>query len=135
MGLWFRGPTLLPNETVLWRARANHQQSALRVVGGRLYATETRIVFQANRPDARMGGSDWSVLVESVTRIALLKAERVAPAPSKLMRLRRRLAIHYEDQDAVFGVPHADAAVEELCAILSRKADRHNTPPDSNGDQ
>ena len=66
MGIWIARPALSETEAVVWQQLANRTQSANRAVGGRLYLTDTRLVFEPNRVDAATGGSRWSVPLGSI---------------------------------------------------------------------
>ena len=49
MGAWVRHSELEGGEVVKWTKAANRQQSELRAVGGKLFLTDRRLLFQPNR--------------------------------------------------------------------------------------
>ena len=57
MGLFFRSPNLQKHERIRWRRAANHEQAGV-ARGGRLFLTSRRLVFTANRFEARLGAQD-----------------------------------------------------------------------------
>ncbi|MFE6861596.1 hypothetical protein [Nocardia sp. NPDC057668] len=66
MGIWFRAPGLTESESVIWKKVANRTQSANRAVGGRLYLTETRLIFEPGHFDALTGGRPWSTPLHAI---------------------------------------------------------------------
>jgi hypothetical protein len=66
VGIWVGEPELGESETVVWKQNANRTQSSNRAVGGRLYLTGTRLLFEPNRLDAVSGGRRWAVPLDSV---------------------------------------------------------------------
>ena len=66
MGIWVRDPALNQAETILWKRAANRTQSGLRAVGGYLFLTNSRLLFQPHRFDAATGGKTWSTPLASI---------------------------------------------------------------------
>jgi hypothetical protein len=75
----------LPGETVVWSAKANRAQGR-RVVGGRLYLTDERLLFNPHVVDAVTGGRRWAVDLRDIAA--------VGTRPGKL---RDRLRIELRD--------------------------------------
>jgi hypothetical protein len=55
MGSWVEEPATADGEEVLWRRAANRQQGPRRAVGGRIFLTNKRVIFMANRFDHATG--------------------------------------------------------------------------------
>jgi hypothetical protein len=69
MGIWVGKPRLGNSETVIWRHLANRTQSMNRAVGGCLYLTSARLLFEPNRVDAATGGQAWSASLLSIKAV------------------------------------------------------------------
>ncbi len=69
MGIWVQKPILAATERVEWTQNANRTQSEQRAVGGRLFLTDTRLLFQPSRFDARTGGDLWSAPLDAIRRV------------------------------------------------------------------
>src|SRR5271156_4680585 len=70
MGLWVKRPVLRAGEKVSWRRGANRSQGN-RVVGGRIFVTNQRLIFVPNRLDSITGGHHWSVLLNEIEDVRL----------------------------------------------------------------
>ena len=68
MGIWLKSPGLLDHETVRWKKFANRTQGN-RAVGGCLYLTERRLIFEPNRFDAVTKGRSWSAWLKSIESV------------------------------------------------------------------
>jgi hypothetical protein len=99
MGWLIAAPEMREGERVLWRKFANRQQSAVRVVGGRLFLTDQRLIFQPHRLDAALGGEGWSAALKDVEVSAAARQQPFALGPGALATgaaaatLRRRLRV------------------------------------------
>jgi hypothetical protein len=71
MGSWVRDPALDQAETILWKRPANRTQSSWRAVGGRLFLTNSRLIFQPHQFDAVTGGGSWSAPLASVRSVGI----------------------------------------------------------------
>jgi hypothetical protein len=65
-GLKVTQPDMWPEEQILWSARANRKQNALRAVGGRLYVTDRRVLFGPNNADKALAGKEWDAPLTDV---------------------------------------------------------------------
>ena len=112
-----------PGEEVEWRALANRRQGQNRAVGGRLIATNRRLLFQPHRLDSRFGGEAWSADISVVTEIGV--GPRVF-AEGFSGGHRKRLSISTPEGTELFVVWRLASKVNELRKVLDL-AD----PPDS----
>ncbi|MEV6358920.1 hypothetical protein [Nocardia asteroides] len=114
MGLWIGNPELGASEKVVWQQLANRTQGS-RAVGGRLYLTDTRLLFVPNHLDALTGGKRWEV---SLTHLrAVGKQDPDGGLFSGGLRTRLRL-----DTDAgteLFVVGEIDEVIATLDAARS----------------
>jgi hypothetical protein len=62
---WLTEPELPEGETILWRSPANRTQR-WRAVGGCLYLTDSWLLFEPNKIDARIGGRRWSIKLVNI---------------------------------------------------------------------
>lgn len=69
MGIWFKHPHLSGAEQATWKSAANRAQRG-RSVGGRLYLTNERLIFEPNRLDAATKGRPWSTLLDAIQCVA-----------------------------------------------------------------
>lgn len=111
MGLWFRSPILQKGERLVWSVAANHDQ-ADRAVGGKLFVTSQRLVFTANRIEARMRGIDWETPLETVSDCAVADRE-LKKALAGGMRRRLRLVLT-DGSEELFVVKDAEEAAKEI---------------------
>lgn len=111
--------TLLPGEQVIDSWRANHVQDPQRAVGGRLFLTNQRLVFEPHAIEVRMDGRPWQAPLAAVTQ--------VGTAPIDLGKLfgggaRRRLQVTFVDgTHALFVVnrlPAKVAAIQAACSAV-----------------
>lgn len=68
MGIFFKPAQLAGDETLIWKKLANRTQGA-RAVGGRLFLTDRRLMFQPNRIDAVLRGRAWSTPLTLIERV------------------------------------------------------------------
>lgn len=110
MGIFVRSPQLSGAERVLWKKAANRTQGG-RSVGGRLYLTDTRLIFQPNRFDAVTNGRPWSAPLAGIERVST-----EAPDGSPFSGgLRTRLRLDLSDGDTEFFVINGiDTAVQKI---------------------
>ena len=111
MGVWVRGPALEQAETVLWRRAANRTQSDRRAVGGRLFLTASRLLFEPNRLDAVTGGESWSTPLASIRSVGV-EARDGNPLSGGL-RARLRLDLVGGDAE-LFVVNHVGDVVDVI---------------------
>lgn len=118
MGIWVKSPKLAVSETITWKRSANRTQSANRAVGGRLYLTADRILFEPNHIDALTGGRSWQ---GRLTDIATVGTQ--APTGEKFNGgLRTRLLIELRDGTTeLFVVNGVDRVVELLRAAMAER--------------
>jgi hypothetical protein len=110
MGIFVRSPQLSGAESVLWKKAANRTQGG-RSVGGRLYLTDTRLIFQPNRFDAVTKGHPWSVPLAGIESVST-----EAPDGSPFSGgLRTRLRLDLSDGDSAFFVINGiETAVQKI---------------------
>lgn len=111
MGIWVKSPKLAASETITWQRSANRTQSANRAVGGRLYLTGERLLFEPNHIDALTGGRSWNSALADMVEIGTQ-----APTGEKFNGgLRTRLRIGLRDGTTeLFVVNGVDRVVELL---------------------
>ena len=59
MARWVREPDKLTKGELITRALAANHQVGWRAVGGRLFVTNERLIFEPNAVDRRSGGGRW----------------------------------------------------------------------------
>jgi len=91
MGIFGGKPRLDQAEAVVWQQLANRTQSAGRAVGGRLFLTSTRLLFEPNRVDAATGGENWSAPLTDIKSVG--KQSRDGNPLSGGLRDRLRLTL------------------------------------------
>ena len=70
IGCWWTScQKLMTGETVQWSCFANHTQSSRRAVGGRLYVTNYRLLFNPHIFDFILFGKKWNVHLKEVKSI------------------------------------------------------------------
>jgi hypothetical protein len=114
---WWVPREELGDETEQWSVRANHSVSAWRAVGGRLVATDERLVFYPNRVDRKLAGRVWSVPFKSVTSVGK------KPPTGGLFNggLRSRLRLVTDDGvEHLFVVNGLGRIIEQTDALLRR---------------
>jgi hypothetical protein len=119
MGIWVRGPDLGQAETVVWNRAANRSQSTGRAVGGRLYLTQERLVFEPNRVDAATGGDSWQA------PLGALAAVSAQPPDGRALSggLRTRLRLDLSDGNIeLFVVNRLDEVVQTIRAAAGMPA-------------
>jgi hypothetical protein len=65
MGIFFKSPDVHDPEKIRWKKFANRTQGNP-AVGGRLYLTDRRLIFEPNRIDAATKGRPWSASLDSI---------------------------------------------------------------------
>lgn len=115
MGLWIRAPRLADSETLLWKRLANRTQGG-RAIGGALYLTEQRLLFQPHRIDALTGGKAWSAPLASI--LAAGTEARNGDPFSGGLRTRLRLDIAGSGPE-LFVVNKIDEVIEKITRAIS----------------
>jgi hypothetical protein len=122
VGLWVRNPQLMTGESIAWSKLANREQSDLRQVGGRLFVTTRRVVFEPNIVDRVTRGERWEASTAAVLTVETLPAAPAMPVLGRAARLRTRLLLRLSDgQEEVFVINGVRAAVDELSAALGTR--------------
>jgi hypothetical protein len=111
MGIWVRGPDLGQSEKVVWNRAANRTQSRGRAVGGRLYLTQERLVFEPNRVDAITGGSSWQAALGHIAGVSSQAPDGNAFSGGLRTRLRLDLA---DGSVELFVVNHLEDVVRTI---------------------
>ena len=115
---WVPVEPLPDSEPERLSALANLTVSTWRAVGGRLIATDARLVFWPNRVDAALGGRAWQVRFADVREVG-----RRAPTWNPLDGgLRSRLRIVTRDGAEHLFVVNGLARVIEQIGALARAA-------------
>lgn len=115
MGRWVREPNLFPGERVVWRRNANREQTSLRQVGGRLFLTNHRLLFVANRFDDATGGDPWSCTTTDIAAVAVEPSRPALPFFGWTAQRRRRLRVEPRAGDAeLFVVNRVEDAASTL---------------------
>lgn len=120
MGFWVGKPDLRAGESVQWAPLVNRDQGG-RAVGGRLYVTEARLLFQPNRFDAVTGGKRWVCDLEDVGSVG--EAPRDGSFFSGGLRTRLRLETKSGDVER-FVINHLDESVDRLRMLISANGTR-----------
>ena len=111
MGIFFKSPDVHAPEKVHWKKVANRTQGN-RAVGGRLFLTERRLIFEPNRLDAATKGRSWSAPLKSIAGVG-----KDAPTGSLISggvrtRLRLDLDDGHSEYFVVNGVHHVVEIIE-----------------------
>ncbi|MBC7301256.1 MAG: hypothetical protein H5T78_09890 [Nocardia sp.] len=118
MGIWIGEPKLTAPETVTWKYLANRTQNS-RAVGGRLYLTGERLLFEPTHIDALTGGRSWQTPLTSITAVG-------TQAPTGGMfsgGLRTRLRIDLRDGGTeLFVVNKMDVPLAVLQRAIAESA-------------
>ncbi|RMI31374.1 hypothetical protein [Nocardia stercoris] len=114
MGIWIRSPKLADGETVSWRRFANRTQGN-RAVGGRLYLTGARVLFEPSHVDALTGGQSWSAPLEWVASVG----SQLPTGGAFDGGLRTRLRIQLRDGTVELFVVNG---LDDAIAVLQRAA-------------
>lgn len=60
----------MPDEVIEWEAYANRTVSKIRAIGGKLYLTNTRLIFSPNFFDKIFNGKAWDVTLNNIVSIS-----------------------------------------------------------------
>jgi len=140
MGLWVARPKLLLGEEVRWRRNVNRKQGATRAVGGRLFVTGSRIVFQPSRFDSLFGGQAWQADLDNIKAVDIEGVDKLKASQRDYGALRRRLRIvtrHSTELFVINSVPEAVEAIHKLVPSSTSPVARHSPAkgdPRSSGD-
>jgi hypothetical protein len=109
MGIVFRSLHLMDSEKLLWEKFANRTQGR-RSVGGRLYLTNTRLIFQPHRLDAALNGQSWIAPLNQIQEVV------VEPPDGGRFNggMRTRLLIRTDAGTDHFVVNHVETAVDQI---------------------
>ena len=119
MGWWVAKPYPPGNEVWVWQCAANRAQGDIRQVGGRLFLSDQRLVFQPNRFDAATHGEPWAVSRDQVAELSVT-ARQFSLNPAYW---RNRLRVSQLDGEVdVFVVNHLDDVLARLRAWLAPQA-------------
>ncbi len=114
MGIFFKSPNIHAPEKVRWKKFANRTQGN-RAVGGHLYLTQSRLIFEPNRMDAMLNGQSWSASLTSITTVGT-----DAPNGNVLSGgLRTRLKLDLEDGRSEYFVVNG---VQEVVEVITEAA-------------
>lgn len=109
VGIVFKSLDLADSEKVLWKKFANRTQGQ-RSVGGRLYLTNFRLIFQPHRMDSALKGRSWSSMLDQIQEVAI-----DLPDGSHFTGgMRTRLLIRTEAETNLFVVNHVETAVYQI---------------------
>ncbi|MEV0252437.1 hypothetical protein AB0H76_38025 [Nocardia sp. NPDC050712] len=111
MGIWLRAPRLDKSEQIRWEQLANRTQSQNRAVGGKLYLTPARLLFEPNHFDGLTGGHSWHAPLREISAVG------VQDADGRMFNggLRKRLRLHLADGSVeLFVVNKVDEAVRTI---------------------
>ncbi|MFI5716796.1 hypothetical protein [Nocardia sp. NPDC051750] len=115
-----KSPKLTASETITWKRLANRTQSAHRAVGGRLYLTGERILFEPSHFDALTGGRSCHIALSDVAAVGT-----EAPSGNKFDGgMRTRLRIDLRDRSTeLFVINRVNDAVDVLQrAVADRRS-------------
>lgn len=107
MSWWVPEPALAQGETVVWQRPASQPQRR-RLVGGRVFLTAQRLIFQPNRLEAATGAKPWAADVREI----------VAVGPEKGLRRKLRIDVRHQSPGRFF-LTQVDRTGEELVAQIN----------------
>jgi hypothetical protein len=119
MGIWVRTPELAGSETVLWSQTANRTQSERRAVGGRLFLTQGRLIFEPSRLDGAVGGNRWWAPLSTIRRVSSQQPDGRVTAGGLRTRLRLDLA---DGAVELFVINRLDEVVQVIGQAAARRA-------------
>jgi hypothetical protein len=108
----------MEDEVVRWKQAANRTQNSGRAVGGRLFLTDERILFEPHRLDARTGGKPWGAALTAIVRVGTESADGNPFSGG----LRTRLRLDLSDGNAEFFVVNHMDSLREVIETGIRKA-------------
>lgn len=115
MGFWVGRPVLHVGEAVRWSPPANRDQGG-RAVGGRLFVTQSRMVFQPNRIDALFGGKNWECDLDEIDSFGTVPRDGNPFSGG----VRNRLRVETSDGDVErFVIRDPEIAAQHLRALAS----------------
>lgn len=115
-----KAPNVSEQEVIKWKQLANRAQGS-RAVGGRLFLTDERLLFQPNRVDAATKGLPWSTALAQIASVGI-EPRTLNPARSRGIlqylhsgSLRNRLRIDVTGgTPQFFVVNNAERVVETI---------------------
>jgi hypothetical protein len=114
VGVWVPHPPLEAGGVVRWRKNANRKQGATRAVGGRLFLTDRRLLFQPSRFDQALRGEFWSTALDQVRDISVEDRDRQKANERDYGALRRRLRIVTHRSVELFVINSVEEVVRAL---------------------
>ena len=89
-------------------------------VGGRVFLTNKRVIFMANRFDHAAGGDDWSRPLTDIVVVSIEPRSFGIPLVTPDVDLRRRLRMECRDGTVeLFVVNHVEDAADRVRAAIS----------------
>ena len=118
--IWFNKP-VLENESVLYETPANHEQKKI-ARGGKIFATEKRLIFIPNRLDALLGGKPLEMEIANIHEITIKHAtftfrELFSGALRKRLHVRTTL-----NENHFFVVDGLESVIKSLGSLLNLNA-------------
>jgi hypothetical protein len=104
MGRWVREPELAEDESITMTLAAN-RQVRWRAVGGRLFVTNERLIFEPNAVDRRSGGGRWECRLGSIRSVEVDRRSGTFWGP--LLKVRPRVFVSTESEEEAFLVNRA----------------------------
>jgi len=103
-------PALRARERIRWQTAANRAQGG-RSVGGRIFLTNQRLVFEPNRIDSITGGRQWAVPLSAIHEVGFQTRDRNLFSGGLRNRLRLTCA---DGDDELIVVNHLDDVIDVL---------------------
>jgi hypothetical protein len=114
-GLLMSKQAARPGEVVLWKANANSLQGR-RALGGRLYLTNERLLFNPHFVDAMTGGRQWSVDCSEISAVGREERDPHRPVASVRAVLRIEMSDGKEERFVVNRLDEVVARLREAVA-------------------
>jgi hypothetical protein len=114
VGVWVPHPPLDRGEAVRWRKNATRRQGSTRAVGGRLFLTDRRLLFQPSRFDQALRGEFWSTPLDQIRDIGVEGKDRQKANERDYGALRRRLRIVTQRSSELFVINSVEEVVRTL---------------------
>lgn len=111
MGRWVREPALTEGESIT-RALAANRQVRWRAVGGRLFVTNERLIFEPNAVDRRSGGGRWECRLGSIRSVEVDRRSGIFWGP--LLKVRPRVFVSTDSDEEAFLVNRAREVGQEI---------------------
>jgi hypothetical protein len=115
VGRWVHEPDLTEGESITL-AQAANRQVGWRALGGRLFVTNRRLVFEPNVVDRNSGGKRWECRLETVRAVEVDRRSATFWGP--LAKVRPRVFVSTDSAEEAFLVKRAREVGRAISAAV-----------------